>query len=128
MEFRVVINRREPGIFSVSLFGPLDSITYVKFERDLAAVLNPSTKAIILNMEGVDYISSLGVGAIFNVRNFMIKNSGSLLMISLQPQIKKVLETVKALPQGVFTSIEEADDYLNEIQRKAKDQDKSSAL
>ena len=128
MEFRVVINRREPGIFSVSLFGPLDSITYVKFERDLAVLLIPATKAIILNMEGVDYVSSLGVGAIFNVRNFMIKNSGSLLMVSLQPQIKKVLETVKALPQGVFTNIEEADDYLNEIQRKAKDQDNSSAL
>ena len=128
MEFRAVINRREPGIFSVSLFGPLDSVTYVKFERELAALLVPTTKAIILNMEGVDYVSSLGVGAIFNVRNFMIKNSGSLLMISLQPQIKKVLETVKALPEGVFTSIEEADDYLNEIQRKVKDQDKSSAL
>ena len=128
MEFRVVINRREPGIFSVSLFGPLDSVTYVKFERELAALLIPATKAIILNMEGVDYVSSLGVGAIFNVRNFMIKNSGSLLMTSLQPQIKKVLETVKALPEGVFTSIEEADDYLNEIQRKVKDQDKSSAL
>ena len=43
-------------------------------------------------------------------------------MVNLQPQIKKVFDIVKALPeQQIFTSIEEMDNYLKEIQRKVKD-------
>ena len=130
MDFKVVINRREPGIFSVTLFGPLDSVTHVKFEKEITPLLIPSTKAIILNMDGVDYMSSLGIGSFFKVSNYMNRNNGSLLMTNLQPQIKKLLETVKALPPSVFKSIEEADEYINEIQRKAigKDKDKPFAF
>ena len=128
MQLKVVTNLREPGIFSVTLFGPIDATTHVHFEHEIQPLLITSTKAIILNMDGVDYMSSLGIGALFKVKNFLGKNNGTLLLTNLQPQIKKLLDTVKALPPSVFESIEEADEYINEIQRKALDQDKPFAF
>lgn len=118
MPFQVEINKKEEGVFTVGLWGPLDTTTYTLFEKDLEPILVPSTKAIILNMHGVNYISSLGIGSIFKVRKFLKDNNGTLLLTDLQPQIQRVFETVKALPEAIFTSIEEADAYLNEIQRR----------
>jgi len=126
--FKVVINSKEPGIFIVSLFGSLDTTTHESFEKEVEPLLTESTKAIVLNMEGVTYVSSLGIGAVFKVTNIINKLKGTLLLTNLQPQIKKVFETVKALPESIFTSIEEVDEYLTEIQKKALRKDKPSSL
>ena len=123
MNFRTNIQSREKGIYTVTLFGALDAMSHIQFEKEMEPILVSETKAIILNMESVDYMSSLGIGSLFKVSNFMKKNNGSLLMTKLQPQIKKLLETVKALPEGIFKSLEEADEYINEIQRKTPHKD-----
>lgn len=127
MPLKVVINNREPGIFSVTLFGPLDTATYTTLEKEVKPILVDSTKAVILNMEGVNYISSMGIGAVFNLRKSVQDIRGTLVITNLQPQVKKVFDTVKALPEAIFKSIEEADVYLNEIQRKVLEKDKPSA-
>ena len=124
MQLTIDIGKRDSGVFTVSLGGPLDTATYLEFEKAIAPILSPSTKAIVLNMQGVNYISSLGLGAIFKVANAVHKNQGAVLITDLQPQIKKVFDTVKALPESIFRSIEEADEYLNEIQKKALEKDR----
>jgi anti-anti-sigma factor len=121
MALKVSVNRKEPGVFHLTIFGPIDSTTYTMFEREVAPFLNKSTKAIILNMEGVDYVSSLGIGAIFKVMKTMQEFEANLLVTNLQPQIKKVFDTVKAMPESIFRSIEEVDAYLDEIQKRMKD-------
>ena len=123
MSFKVTIEKKDTGVFMVKLSGPLDTETHLVFEGEIKNILVDSTKAVILNMEGVNYISSMGIGSLFKLSNAMKKLKGSLLLINLQPQIKKVLDTVKAMPEAIFTSVEEADNYLNEIQKKFLDQD-----
>ncbi|NLI33918.1 MAG: hypothetical protein GX422_14245 [Deltaproteobacteria bacterium] len=40
-------------------------------------------------------------------------------MMNLQPQIKRVFEIINALPSlQIFSSIQELDDYLTEMQRQ----------
>ena len=128
MKLRIVIVDREPGVYKVSLYGPLDAATYAEFEEEIAPVLNKATKAIILNMEGVNYISSMGLGAIFKITNLMHAQNGALLLTNLQPQIKKVFDTVKALPENIFVNLDEADEYLNAIQKKALERDKPGSF
>jgi hypothetical protein len=42
------------------------------------------------------------------------------LMVNLQPQIKKVFDIAQALPgEAVFSSVEEADEYFDAMQKKA---------
>ncbi len=119
MSFNARIAQKEPGVFNVALTGPLDTATYVIFEKHMEPLLISTTKVIILDMAGVNYISSMGIGSVFKINNMVTQLSGKFLIVNLQPQIKKVFETVKALPASIFKSVEEADEYLSEIQKKA---------
>jgi anti-anti-sigma factor len=123
MSLKVNIARKEPGIFIVSLTGPLDAETHLYFESQIEPIMLPATKVIILNMEGVNYISSLGIGTVFELTNRLKKNNGDLLFTNMQPQIQKVFDIVKASPDSIFKSLEEADEYLNAIQRKYTEDD-----
>ena len=51
----------------------------------------------------------------------MKEKGGNILMISMQPQIQKVFEIVKALPNlRMFKNWEEVDDYLDAMQELVK--------
>lgn len=128
MSFKVKIDIKEPGIFLVSPYGPLDTTTYLTLEEQVEPLLISSTKVIILNMEGVNYISSMGIGTLFKIKKSMMENGGSLVVTNLQPQIKKVLDTVKAMPEAIFTSYEEVDEYLTELQKKFLEKDNPPAI
>lgn len=127
MKFYVNIKEKKSGVFVVSLLGHLDTNTAALLEKQIEPILKKSPRGVILNMEGVSYISSMGIGAVFKIKKTVKENRGTLLIINLQPQIKKVFETVKALPEEIFSSIEEADEYLNAIQQNFE-RNKSSPL
>ena len=116
---KITVKEKEPNVYVATLFGSLDTTTYAQLEEGLQPILTHFTKAIVLNMAGVDYISSMGIGTVFKLTKTMKDNGGVLLVTDLQPQIKKVFDTVKAMPlEAIFSSVEEADEYLKEIQKK----------
>jgi anti-anti-sigma factor len=101
------------GTFMVIPFGPIDSGTYLDFDEKMKPLLAAGTKAIVLDLANVDYISSAGLGVLFTVKKFLKKSGGELLFCNLKPQIKKLFEIVNALPnETLFKSAEEADAYL----------------
>ncbi|MBM3250360.1 MAG: STAS domain-containing protein [Candidatus Omnitrophica bacterium] len=119
MSLKVVINKREFGVFDVSCIGPVDTSTYETLEKEVKPVLDMFPKVIVLNMEGVNYISSMGISAIIKIKKSLDETKGSLIVTNLQPQVKKVFDVIKALPTGgIFTSIAEVDAYLDRIQRE----------
>jgi anti-anti-sigma factor len=69
-------------------------------------------------MGAVHYISSMGLGVIFKTKSFLDKQGGSLIISNLQPQVKKVMSILKALPEHIFKNMEEVDAYITQIQRK----------
>jgi anti-anti-sigma factor len=130
MALSVSVTRKEPGVYLIAPIGSLDSDTYATMEHKVHPLLVPETKALIVDMEHVNYISSMGVSVILRTKKEIETLGGSFLLINLQPQIKTVFEIIKALPpEGVFESIEEADRYLAEMQRrvmgKGKEQEPS---
>ena len=118
-----VNEKRKPGdVYVFTISGSIDSDTYRLLDDRVMPILNAGAKVVIFDMEGVEYISSMGLNTIFKVQRSLDKTSGTFAMTNLQPQIKKVLEIVKALPSmKVFESIEEADEYLYKIQSEEKD-------
>ena len=45
-----------------------------------------------------------------------------MLILNLKPQIKKVFEIIKALPsEKIFSTIEELDNYLAQIQQRYRE-------
>lgn len=105
----------------VSVGGRLDSETSRRFAAEIEPVLTPRPKVLVLDLAGLDFLTSAGIGELFRVQKRVAAYGGQLLMTNLQPQIQKVLAIVKALPSTpLFASEREMDEYLAAMQRKAR--------
>ncbi len=119
MDLEVRIHEPKPGSFTILPKGRIDSETTPAFQKQIQPIVDKKAKNVLLNMSGVNYISSAGLGAIFSLMKKLKENGGELLLCNLQPQIKKVFEIIKALPMtSIFASVEEADTYLDHIIQK----------
>jgi len=118
---KVSIEDRGEGTYTIRPEGSIDTNTFMTLQNELDPILEKS-KVIIFDMKNVNYVSSAGVGVVLLAEQTLKANNGKVLMVNLQPQIKKVFDIVKALPdQQVFSSLEEMDRYLKEVQRKVKE-------
>jgi anti-sigma B factor antagonist len=118
MPLKVEVTQEQEGVFTIYPQGSIDSETYPELERKIRSVLSASTKLFVFDMQGVSYISSMGLGVIFKTKEMLEKNSGSIIITNLQPQVKKVFDILKALPQHIFKNVEEVDAYITQIQRQ----------
>ena len=119
MKLQIEIRQTKPGMVTMILQGPLDGKTHDTLDREIHRLLAESVRVIVLDMEGVEYISSAGVGALASAKTSLTKKGGELAMTNLQPQIAKVLEIMRLVPVlGVFENQDELDEYLGRIQRR----------
>ena len=107
------------GIQRVSLAGRLDTHTYGELDQQLSPVLGSQVQSLILDLAGLDYISSAGVRSIFKARKALAARGGKVVVVNPKPQIQKVFDVVKAVPlDEIFSSVQEADAYLDAMQKK----------
>jgi anti-sigma B factor antagonist len=120
MPLTVSSSEKMPRVFILHPVGSLDSNTYGVLEKKVEYLLREGqAKHITFDMAGVDYISSMGVRVVLKAQKELKHLGGSLTMMNLQPQIKKVFEIINALPSmQVFSSIQELDGYLAEMQKQ----------
>ena len=122
MHLEIKIQEVKPKMFTIIPEGRIDSDTYLQFQKKVQPLVDKKAKNVLINMAKVDYISSAGLNAIFNLMKKVRENNGELLLCNLQPQIKKVFEIIKALPTtNIFTRLQEADDYLSHIMKQELD-------
>jgi anti-sigma B factor antagonist len=121
MPLKVSVENRGEGTYTIRPEGSIDTNTFMTLQNEVDPILEKA-KVIIFDMKDVNYVSSAGVGVVLLAEQSLKENSGKVLMVNLQPQIKKVFDIVKALPDHqVFSSIDEMDRYLKEVQRKVKE-------
>ena len=108
------------GSQRVAIGGRLDTHTYAELDQALAPLLaNNAVTSLVLDLAGLDYISSAGIRSVFKARKALSSRGGRVLVVNPQPQIQKVFDMVKAVPLSeIFTSMAEADAYLDAMQRK----------
>ena len=110
---------RENGNQRVEVGGRLDTHTYGELDDRLTLVLAAKVQSLVLDLAQLDYISSAGVRSIFRARKLLSARSGTLVIANAQPQVQNVFDIVKAVPLSeIFRSVEEADAYLDRIQKK----------
>ena len=125
MALQIDINHKTDEFWEVSLTGSLDTDTATQLEKELAQIFVPDSKKLLFNMAGLEYVSSAGIRIIAVASKKMKENSGTIAMTGLQPQIEKIFEIVKALPNfGIFKDEAEADAYFDLMQKKVLDGDK----
>lgn len=119
MPLTVNVVRREYGVSIVSPCGEIDTVTAPVLEREMETVIAGSPRVLILDMNGVEYISSAGLSALIRARKAMKEGKAELVIVNLRPRVRRVFEIVNALPrEQIFESTEEMDRYLAGIQRE----------
>lgn len=123
MALNVSIYKRDAGVFVIALSGSLDSATYSELDVKLKHILVPATKAIMFDLKELEYISSMGVSTLLKAKRMIEGQGGSFAMLNVQPQVNEVFRIIKALPDmPMFETIEEADRYFIEVQKKIKEE------
>ena len=108
----------------IAIGGSLDSETSPELQQKVDQEVKEPVKTTIIDFTDLDFLSSAGLRVIFKTKKIMDSCGGKLLLVNLQPQIKKVFEIVKALDgMNVFKSQDEMDDYLTAMQNKVKQGD-----
>jgi anti-anti-sigma factor len=118
------IRDERPLTRTVALEGRLDSATAAELDERLEPILASDVRTLVLDLSKLDFISSAGLASVFRAQKRMTDRGGTMLMVELQPQVKRVFEIVKMvhLPT-VFQSRKELDDYLEAIQNKTGSDD-----
>ncbi|MBL7073217.1 MAG: STAS domain-containing protein [Candidatus Omnitrophica bacterium] len=114
-----VETKKQEGTCYVSPKGIIDSESSDYFYDEIKSELDEKVHVLVLNMSEVVYMSSLGLGMLFKMKKDIESTGGTFILTELQPQIQKIFKVIKALPSlNVFKSVEEADAYLDNIQKK----------
>ena len=116
MALETKILKRKDYVYVVELIGSIDTETHSQLEEELKEIINEQTRALIFDMKGIDYISSIGIKVILDTKRQSEQRQATFSMVNLQPQIRKVLNVMKILPMiDIFEDMEEADKYIDQI-------------
>lgn len=72
--------------------GRIDSMTSADFAAKCQDLIGGNQQRVVLNLEGVDYVSSAGLRAIFVVGKTVQNGGGVLALCGLKSTVKSVME------------------------------------
>jgi anti-sigma B factor antagonist len=91
MDFSIKI-RHADGISLVDVNGNLTSFESGAFREAIQRLLDQGQKNIILNLTGLNYLDSSGIGEL--VRNYLsvVKRNGSMKVVGLSSKVEEILK------------------------------------
>ena len=81
---------RDGDVVIATAAGRLDGIAAPAFQETLENAIRETDRALILDMEGTDYISSAGLRAILLVGKSLARNRGKLIAHGLSAGVREV--------------------------------------
>ena len=118
MSLDVKVTKKQDYVYVAELKGSLDVETHTILDAELKELVDDKTKAVILDMAGLEYISSIGIRTVIWAKKALKQKDATFSMINFQPQIKKVFESMKILPMfNIFDNMPEADLYIDQMIR-----------
>lgn len=114
---RIATRKRREGFHLIALSGRLDSDTSAQLEEAITGLLTDRVELVTFDLGNLDYISSMGLRALFRAREAIKAQNGNIVLTRPRPQIARVFEIAHALRHvPIFDSIEEADRFFDVIQ------------
>ena len=122
MALKITPIQKNAHTVSFTLSGQFDSEAAPALDQQIQKALGDGANIIILDMASLKMITSAGVGVVMKTQTSLAKRGGELMMLNMQPQIKKVFEIVRLLPTlQVFDDTQEMDNYLIKIQQRIQE-------
>lgn len=108
-----------PTVAAVALEGAIDGTTYRRLDDEVGRLLAGPCKTLVLDMKGVDQVTSAGIGVIMKAKASAKGKGGDLAMKNVQPQVRRVFEIMSLVPAlNVFENRQELDEYLARVQER----------
>lgn len=83
----------------VSVSGRIDANTAPALEQEIRNLIDAKRFRIVVDLTGVDYISSAGLKVLLNALKEVKRwNRGDLRLVGLQPKIREIFDMVGLLP------------------------------
>ncbi len=95
MELSFKSDKYKDGAFAVYLKGSIDSETSEPFKKQIFDLIQSGAKHLLIEMSGVKYLSSSGIGAFFEIQKKIDSLQGSFGIYKPQNAVRRVLEIVK---------------------------------
>lgn len=113
------LNREKEGVSILSIQGFLDAHTAPNFENELQNLLKEDKYNVVVNLEGLQYISSAGLGVFMGVIEDIRNNGGDLKICCAAPKVFKVFDLLG------FPSLYEFYDSEDKAIQEFKNRDES---
>ncbi|MCL5035960.1 MAG: STAS domain-containing protein [Chloroflexi bacterium] len=109
MDIKVDKRKVEEGLGIVDILGEIDVYTSSWVKEAIAEFIKEGNYNIIINLEGVRYIDSTGLGVLIGALKRVKEHEGSISLICTNPQIKKIFN-ITGLSKifAIYKSEEEA--------------------
>ncbi len=80
------------GSLCLTITGRLDALTSPDFQAGCLESLTDNPSKVVLNFQGVDYVSSAGLHAVVSVGKLVRNRGGALALCGLKGTVKTVME------------------------------------
>jgi anti-sigma B factor antagonist len=110
MELRI---RKNQEIYIIDVQGELDLYNSYKLKELLAKMLEKKIERFIINLEGVEYIDSSGIGALIYIFSTLKKLNHKLAITNIHGSVKRVIEMTKLM--GFFPVTETLDEAIKMV-------------
>lgn len=96
---RMDSDRFEPAnVTFVKIAGAIDAHTYEQIEEYLDGTLSGGASRIVLDLGGVTYMSSAGIGVFVGALARTRQSDGDLLLMNIQQTVQEALDVLGLLP------------------------------
>jgi len=85
----------DDGVRRINLKGRMDVEGTEEIDLKLTSLSASKQGWIVVDLSGVDFMSSLGLGTLVRCASAQILRKGKLVVLSPQPNVERVLETTR---------------------------------
>ena len=109
MELTLDVHSETPGFTVIAVGGEIDVYTAPKLREKLISLVDDGSYQLIVDMEGVEFLDSTGLGVLVGGLKRVRAHDGSLDLVCTQERILKIFRiTGLAKVFGIHDSVDEA--------------------
>lgn len=82
----------EQQFVEIRISGFLDAHTVVSFEKSMEELINREYTKFLMDLGGLNYISSAGIGALMVLLQQLRRRQGEMVILKPSPKVYKILE------------------------------------
>ncbi len=109
MELGLEVDDSRPPFTVLAVKGEIDVYSAPRLRERLVELVSEGHRQIVVDLEGVDFLDSTGLGVLVGGLKRLRTNGGDLALVCTQPRILKVFEiTGLTTVFSIATSVDEA--------------------